>query len=921
VKLLFSQRLFLVRLVDYDHALAQADLLRAVSEAGAGGGSFSAAVQARRQLSVAQSREFMHEVKEQQAFRVVAARGIRTDTASSPARGRSSSKSGRGDAAFVRKKQSGSGLAEGTGAGVEADKGRGKNSRVNGASRKKIKTVLGIEGMTCAVCVGVIEGAVKRLKGVEKVQVALIASKAEVTHYTGAAAQGETIEVGALTKAIESVGFGAHLLYSESADGSGGAVAKLKEVTLSVEGMTCTACVSLVESALLKVEGVVQAHVSLLVEKAEVTFDGGGVGLADNGEDVVPSLLVEAIEGVGFGATHLQTKMLGAGAVDESKFVVVLAAAAGGAAERVEEEARRILTQQDGIVNVAVKQQRASAGVTGDVTVRGGGTADSATRCCNSLFASPSAPAEQSITKYGSTNSEEAEVPSSLSGLQLLVSVRHFRKSAKGGAKDGSTAEGVGVREINDMLFDHFVGVADSANSFKGLAAEVRVQAGHVGGEGEESMEAKATRSSALALRRLLIAVCLTLPAFIISMSASAHPWLMSVSALDVTNLGLIQFVLSTPVVVYCGRPFYRECYDGLKHRHAGMGFLVTMGVWAAYGFGLFSMIQGIIINSKFNHCAADCTTRPSPAQETIVMQGSGNFLTGSMLLTFILLGKYLEAHAKGRTSRALTKLMDLKVKTAVLLEPRKPKPDAKPRPEGEVVEYMEREVDIELVQCGDLLKIVRGSSVPVDAEVMEVHGGAKLTVDESMLTGESMPVPKQEGDTLMGGTLVIEGFAHVRVTGVGAETALSQIVRLVEEAQLSKPKIQAVADKVASVFAPVVFILSVSTFAVWYGCAVAGVLGDVILPPNTDPFTFAFRWKHSHYFTNSLFFTITPPHSPPHHHTTSLSSTPSPTYSPPHHHPLTLLHTITHLLSSTPSPTYSPPHHHPLTLPSLCSM
>ena len=192
---------------------------------------------------------------------------------------------------------------------------------------------------------------------------------------------------------------------------------------------------------------------------------------------------------------------------------------------------------------------------------------------------------------------------------------------------------------------------------------------------------------------------------------------------------------------------------------------------------------------------------------------------------TFVVGGKYMEVVAKGKTSEALSKLMDLQATHAILL-----RIDAA---SGEVVG--EEEIGIELVQQGDVLKVVPGAKVPVDGAVVFGHS----STDESMVTGESMPVNKEVGSTVIGGTINQHGVLHVRADRVGADSALAQITRLVEDAQSNKAPIQAIADKISAYFVPVVVLIAVLSFVVWISLAYT-VVPDDWIPDGQGRFLFA---------------------------------------------------------------------------------
>ncbi len=232
-----------------------------------------------------------------------------------------------------------------------------------------------------------------------------------------------------------------------------------------------------------------------------------------------------------------------------------------------------------------------------------------------------------------------------------------------------------------------------------------------------------------------------------------------------------IGFALATPVQIVAGAQFYKGFYHALKRRTGNMDTLVAIGTSAAYFYSLAA------------------TFIPALAMEPVF------FETSALLLTFVILGKLLEARAKGKTSDAIKKLMGLAAKTARIVR-----------------DGLEVDVPVEDVLVGDTIVVRPGEKVPVDGIVLE---GASA-VDESMLTGESIPVEKQPGDTVIGATLNKLGSFHFRATKVGADTALAQIVKLVEDAQGSKAPVQRFADRISAVFVPVVVGLAVLTFLVW---------------------------------------------------------------------------------------------------------
>jgi Cu+-exporting ATPase len=237
----------------------------------------------------------------------------------------------------------------------------------------------------------------------------------------------------------------------------------------------------------------------------------------------------------------------------------------------------------------------------------------------------------------------------------------------------------------------------------------------------------------------------------------------------DVLMNPYVQLVLATPVQFVAGWPFYHGAYAALRNGSANMDVLVAMGTSAAYFYSIANMITG---------------------------DPHLYFETSAILITLIILGKLLEATAKGRTSEAIKALMGLQAKTARVVR-----------------DGTEADVPIEAVQVGDILVVRPGERVPVDGIIIE----GTSTLDESMLTGESIPVDKKAGDEVAGATINKFGAFKFKATKVGKDTALAQIVRIVEEAQGSKAPIQRFADVVSGYFVPAVVGIAVLTFAGWY--------------------------------------------------------------------------------------------------------
>lgn len=291
--------------------------------------------------------------------------------------------------------------------------------------------------------------------------------------------------------------------------------------------------------------------------------------------------------------------------------------------------------------------------------------------------------------------------------------------------------------------------------------------AAETGGEAEDA-ERKAREAEVAQQRRyLLVGLLFTIPLFLIAMGRDlgvfgmwAHePW-----------VNYLMWALATPVQFYVGGQYYVGAYKALRNGSANMDVLIAMGSSAAYFYSI-PITLGLL-------------------------PGHVYFETAAVIITLIKLGKYLEARAKGQTSEAIKKLMGLRAKTARIIR-----------------SGQEMEVPAEEVRVGDLVLVRPGEKIAVDGVVVD----GRSAVDESMLTGESLPVEKGPGDAVIGATLNKLGMLKFEATKVGRETALAQIIRLVEEAQGSKAPIQKLADQVSAMFVPAVIAIAALTFLAWY--------------------------------------------------------------------------------------------------------
>ncbi len=321
------------------------------------------------------------------------------------------------------------------------------------------------------------------------------------------------------------------------------------------------------------------------------------------------------------------------------------------------------------------------------------------------------------------------------------------------------TTERARVRYVPTVVSQAEIRAAVSRSGFEAV---------ELGGEAEDA-EAKAREIEIRQQKRLLvIGLIFTVPLFLFSMGLDFR--LLPMMWMEQVWPVLLMFALATPVQFYVGGQYYVGAYKALRNGSANMDVLIAMGSSVAYVYSIVVMLG--------------------------FLSGHVYFETAAVIITLIRLGKFLEARAKGRTSEAIKKLMGMRAKTARVVR-----------------EGTEQEVPVDEVRVGDLVLVRPGEKIPVDGVVVD----GRSAVDESMLTGESLPVEKGPGDPVIGATLNKLGLLKFEATKVGKETALAQIIRLVEEAQGSKAPIQKLADQVSAWFVPAVIVLALLTFAAWY--------------------------------------------------------------------------------------------------------
>ncbi len=356
----------------------------------------------------------------------------------------------------------------------------------------------------------------------------------------------------------------------------------------------------------------------------------------------------------------------------------------------------------------------------------------------------------------------------SIRGMSCASCVEKIENALRGTEGVLSASVNFGTERASVEYLSATVGLPQLKATIKNLGYEPLEEEGEEAADRERLARQKEVRTLK---RKFIVGAALSVLIFL----GSFQEWFSWVPDALASYYTLL--ILTTPVQFWVGWQFYKGFFAAARHRSADMNTLIAVGTSAAY---LYSAVA---------------TLYPSFFAQS-GMKPSVYFDTAAVIITLILLGRLLEAVAKGQTSEAIKRLMGLQAKTARVVR-----------------DSEEVDIPIEDVQKGDIVLVRPGEKVPVDGTIIEGHSA----LDESMLTGESIPVEKGPGDEVIGATINKMGAFKFKATKVGKETALAQIIKLVEEAQGSKAPIQRLADKIAGIFVPIVIAIAVATFIVWY--------------------------------------------------------------------------------------------------------
>ncbi|EXB37369.1 Putative copper-transporting ATPase 3 [Morus notabilis] len=555
-----------------------------------------------------------------------------------------------------------------------------------------------------------------------------------------------------------------------------------KKALFAVSGMTCAACAGSVEKAVKRLPGIREAVVDVLNGRAQVLFYPNFVN-----EETIR----ETIEDVGFEATLIQ------GETSERSTQVCRIRIKGMTCTSCSSTVESALQAVHGVQRAQVALATEEAEVLYDPKVL----------THNQLL--------QAIEDTGfeailiSSGEDITKIDLQVEGVRTERSMRIIEESLEAlpGVQAIDSSPDVKKFSISykpDMTGPRtFINVIETTGSRRFKAT--------IFPEGDGGRETYRKDEIRQYYRSFMWSLVFTIPVFLTSMVFMYIPGIkngLDTKVVNMLSVGeIIRWVLSTPVQFIIGWRFYAGSYKALRHGSANMDVLIALGTNAAYFYSVYSVLRA--------------ATSPH-------FKGTDFFETSSMLISFILLGKYLEVLAKGKTSEAIAKLMDLAPETATLLTLDE---------EGNVTN--EEEIDSRLIQKNDVIKIIPGAKVASDGFVI----WGQSHVNESMITGEARPVAKRKGDQVIGGTLNENGVLHIRATNVGSESALSLIVRLVESAQMAKAPVQKFADRISKYFVPLVILLSFSTWLGWFLAGKFHGYPKSWIPSSMDSFQLALQF------------------------------------------------------------------------------
>ncbi|XP_075951245.1 copper-transporting ATPase 2 [Anarhichas minor] len=655
-----------------------------------------------------------------------------------------------------------------------------------------------VDGMHCQSCVQSIEGQIGPLPGVSHIQVSLQDAAALIVYQPHLVTQQE------LRDSIEEMGFGASL---SADDPSGSDISYWQRdvlnstVTIWIVGMTCNSCVRSIEGRISQMTGVQSIAVSLKEEKGTVNFDPS---LTE------PEQLRAAMEDMGFDASleepasvktiqpHENSRPVSSGLSDLSDlqppnkagvsngtgsqatsgsqikaqkcFICVTGMTCASCVANIE----RNLHKHRGIVMVLVSLMAGKAEVKYDSEVL---DAAAVTQLIEDLGFGAKLIEDNAVT--------DGKLDLTITGMTCASCVHNIESKLTSTKGILGASVALATKKAQIQFDPEVLGARDIIKIIQSLGFEASLVKASFTNNLDHTEEIRQWKNSFLfSLVFGLPVMGLMVYMMVMDSQHQEHGGSMPEEQNLLPGLSLLNlafFLLCTPVQIFGGRYFYVQAYRALKHRTANMDVLIVLATSIAY---IYSCVVLIVAMAE------------RAGQSPITF-----FDTPPMLFVFIALGRWLEHIAKSKTSEALAKLMSLQATDATVVTLGR---------DHSIIS--EEQVVVELVQRGDIVKVAPGGKFPVDGRVIEGNSMA----DESLITGEPMPVSKKVGSLVIAGSINAHGALLVEATHVGADTTLSQIVKLVEEAQTSKAPIQQFADRLSGYFVPFIVIISLLTLIAW---------------------------------------------------------------------------------------------------------
>uniref|UniRef100_A0A9J8AYJ9 P-type Cu(+) transporter n=1 Tax=Cyprinus carpio carpio TaxID=630221 RepID=A0A9J8AYJ9_CYPCA len=652
------------------------------------------------------------------------------------------------------------------------------------SSDSSITTVFQVTGMHCKSCVVSIQDNISKLPGVSSVVVSLENTQAVIQHNLKQTSAAE------LQKAIEGLPPGSFKAAVLPASPEPGFLQPLVSVAeIHIEGMTCGSCVQSIEGLISQKKGVRSAKVSLASHQGTFEFDP----LVMTSEE-----LRAAIEDMGFDLTRngesnylVKSRSPPAPSVRSSSLSPVCSAVKENEAESDAEASTNTISKcfiQIGgmtcascVANIE-RNLKNEHGVHSVLVALMAGKAE--------VRYSPSIIDPQRIAEFiqelGFTASVMENCDGSDGTLELVVrgmtcaSCVHKIESnlmKQKGILYASVA--LATNKAHIRYDPEVTGPRDVIRWIENLGFTASlVKKDRAGSHLDHSREIRQWKRSFL----ISLFFCVPVMGMMIYMIIYHSTMFLEKQLLPgLSIMNLISCLFCVPVQFIGGRYFYCQAYKAVKHRTANMDVLIVLATTIAFTYSVVILLVAMIEGAKVNPITF--------------------FDTPPMLFVFISLGRWLEQIAKSKTSEALSKLMSLQATEATVVTLK-----------DDMSVLSEEQVDVELVQRGDVVKVVPGGKFPVDGRVIEGHSMA----DESLITGEAMPVTKRPGSSVIAGSINQNGSLLIKATHVGTDTTLSQIVKLVEEAQTSKAPIQQFADKISGYFVPFIIVVSFLTLVAW---------------------------------------------------------------------------------------------------------